>query len=170
MTEVQPDCMLRLKLPLEMVMKKLSLKQLQQMEQKEIGFSVWFEITQDRINAFADCTEDHQWIHIDADKARKSALGSTVAHSYLLLSLLMHFNLQNEIFKAPFKMVVNYGLNRVRFLNPVRPGDRIRNRAVLAKVTKKGFRKVLVQVDNTIEIEGQTKPALVAEALALIFL
>ena len=97
------------------------------------------EITQDRINAFAECTEDRQWIHVDEQRAKNGPLGSTVAHGFLLLSLLPHLNLKNEIFSLRSKMAVNYGLNQVRFINPVKPGNYIRNRAVLKDITKKGF-------------------------------
>ena len=154
----------------ERMIKKMTYKSLVVHAGKEIGISNWLEITQDRINAFAECTEDRLWIHTDEAKARKGPLGTTVAHGFLLLSLLTYFNLQNEIFKTKFKMVVHYGLNRVRFLNPVRTGSRIRNRTVLKKVTKKGFKRILILLENTIEVEGEVKPALVAEVLALVYL
>ncbi len=151
-------------------MSRLTLKDLEARVGQEVGLSPWLEMTQDRINAFAECTEDRQWIHVDEKRARRGPLKSTVAHGYLLVSLLAHFNLENEIFQQKFRMAINYGLDRVRFIHPVRPGERIRNRAVLRKVEKDGLRKVLITVENTIEIENRTKPALVAEALALIYL
>lgn len=150
--------------------KKLTYNTLKEHAGKEIGISDWLEITQDRIDAFAECTEDRLWIHTNKDRARKGPLGATVAHGFLLLSLLTYFNLQNGLFKTRFKMVVHYGLNRVRFLNPVRTGARIRNRAVLKDVTKKGLRRALIQLENTIEVENETKPAVVAEVLALVYL
>jgi acyl dehydratase len=149
---------------------KLTLKTLKQYKGREIGLSDWLEITQDRINAFAECTEDRQWIHLDEKRAKKGPLDSTVAHGFLLLSLLPHLNLKNEIFSFRYKMAINYGLNRVRFINPVKPGNYIRNRAVLKDITKKGFRKVLLSIENTIEIKDQEKPALAAETLALFYL
>jgi acyl dehydratase len=149
--------------------KKLSFKILKDFKGKEVGLSDWMEITQQRINTFAECTEDRQWIHIDEKKARKGPLKGTVAHGYLLLSLLPYFNFQNELFSYKFKMAINYGLNRVRFINPVKTGSRIRNRTVLKEVTKRGFRQVLLLAENTIEIEGELKPALVAETLALVY-
>jgi len=149
---------------------KLTLRKLKQYKGRQIILSDWMEITQDRINAFSECTKDRQWIHVDEEKAKKSPLGSTLAHGFLLLSLLPHLNLKNEIFSLRSKMAVNYGLNRVRFINPVKPGNYIRNRAVLKDITKKGFRKVLISVENTIEIKDQEKPALVAETLALFYL
>jgi len=151
-------------------MSRLSLKDLETRVGHEVGVSPWLEMTQDRINAFAESTEDRQWIHVDEKRARKSPLRSTVAHGNLLVSLLAHFNLENEIFQQKFRMAINYGLDRVRFLHPVRPGDRIRSRAVLKDIEKRGLRKVLVTVENTLEIEGVDKPAMVAEVLALIFL
>jgi len=150
--------------------KKLTFKRLKEFTGKEVGLSEWMEITQDRINSFADCTEDNQWIHVDQEKARKSPLKGTVAHGYLLLSLLPYFNFQNEVFSLNYKMAVNYGLNRVRFIKAVKAGSRIRNRAVLREVTKRGFRQILLLSENTIEIEGEEKPAMVAETLALIYL
>ena len=135
---------------------------------REIGLSEWFAVTQDRIDAFAACTEDRQWIHIDVEKAGKSRLGGTVAHGFLLLSLLPHFLAQTPLFQMAFRMAVNYGLNRVRFITPVRSGGRIRNRAVLKSLEKRGFRKWLLTLENTLELEGGKNPALVAELLILI--
>ena len=149
---------------------KLTFRKLKQYKGREICLSDWMEITQDRIHAFAECTEDMQWIHLDENRAKKGPLGSTVAHGFLLLSLLPHLNLKNKIFIFRYKMAINYGLNRVRFINPVKPGNYIRNRAVLKDITKKGFRKILLSIENTIEIKDQEKPALVAETLALFYL
>ena len=151
-------------------MSKLTLKDLEARIGQQIGISHWLEMTQDRINAFAEATDDRQWIHVDEKRARRSPLRSTVAHGYLLVSLLAHFNLENEIFQQKFRMAINYGMDRVRFLQPVRPGDRIRNRALLKNVEKRGLRKVLITVENTLDIEGKEKPALIAETLALIYL
>jgi acyl dehydratase len=156
--------------PMGQTQKRLNVRRLKGMVGKEVGLSDWFPVTQERINAFAECTEDRQWIHVDPEKAAQSPLGGTVAHGLLLLSLVPRFNFANEIFSGRFRMAVNYGMNRVRFPNSVRAGARIRNRAVLKGLEKRGFRKVLLTVENTIEIEGQEKPAMVAEVLALIFL
>jgi len=150
--------------------KRLNVRRLKEMVGKEVGLSDWFVVSQDRIDAFAECTEDRQWIHVDRERAARSPLGGTVAHGFLLLSLLPHFNFQNEIFTGRFRMAVNYGLNRVRFPQAVHAGERIRNRAVLKGFERRGFRKVLITVENTIEIEGVEKPAMVADLLALIFL
>ena len=132
---------------------------------REICLSDWFTIGQERINAFAECTEDRQWIHVDEERARKGPLGGTVAHGFLILSLLPAFNRKSEISGLKFKYVFNYGLNRVRFLSPVRAGARVRNRAVLKSIEKKGFRRLLAVIENTVEVEGGDKPALAAELL-----
>jgi len=137
---------------------------------QELGTSDWFVVTQDRINAFAECTEDKQWIHVDLERAAKSPLRGNVAHGFLILSLLAHFLQELPLFQMKFKMAVNYGLDRVRLISAVRPGARVRNRAVLKDIRKKGFRKVLLKIENTMEIEGEGKPALVAELLVLVYL
>jgi acyl dehydratase len=107
---------------------------------------------------------------VDPERAAQSPLKSTVAHGFLVLSLLTHWDAAIEIFSKGYKMVVNYGLEKVRFLNPVRPGDRIRNHAVLSEVRPKGSSRILVKVANTIEIEGGEKPALTAETIAIFFI
>jgi acyl dehydratase len=150
--------------------KRLSLRRLKDMVGRQVGLSEWLVISQDRIDAFADCTEDRQWIHVDPERAARGPLGGTVAHGFLLLSLLPYFNLENEVFSGRVRMAVNYGLDRVRFPRPVRAGSRVRNRAVLKSMKKKGFRRVLLTIENTLEVEGADKPAMVAEVLALIFL
>lgn len=147
----------------------LILNQLKENIGKEIGLSEWMEITQSRINAFADCTEDRQWIHVNEEMAKHSPLGTTIAHSFLILSLLSYFNFQNKLFHSGIKMAANYGLNRVRFINPVPVGSRIRNRAVLKEITEKGAGRILINLENTVETEGQEKPAMVAEMLAMLF-
>ncbi len=149
---------------------KLTLEWLEEQTGVELGLSDWVEISQDRINAFAECTEDRQWIHIDEELAKKSPLRSTVAHGFLLLSLLPYFNFQYEIFKRRSRMVINYGLEKVRFVNPVKSGGRIRNRAVLKEVIPQGSRKALIRIENTLEIEDEDKSALVAEGLVLIYI
>ncbi|MDH7511893.1 MAG: MaoC family dehydratase [Clostridiales bacterium] len=150
--------------------KRLNLKRLKAMVGREVGLSEWFAITQERIDAFAAATEDRQWIHVDPERAARSPLKGTVAHGFLLLSLIPFFNLRNEVFSGRFRMAINYGLNRVRFPHPVRAGSRIRNRAILKAIEKRGFRKVLITVENILEAEGADKPAMVAEVLALIYL
>ena len=132
----------------------------------------WFEITQQRINQFADATEDHQWIHVDVERAKSmSPYGSTVAHGFLTLSLTPYLTDTVAPNKLPFpdlKMAVNYGLNRVRFPHAVKPGDRIRVRSTLQNAEEvKGSLQVISLV--TVEIEGQEKPGCVAEMVARFY-
>ncbi len=150
--------------------KKLTLEKLQDFEGKEIGLSDWMEITQDRINAFAEATEDRQWIHVDPLKAKFGPFRKTIAHGFLILSLLVHLTSKIELFQTGVKMVTNIGLDRLRFINPVLVGSKIRNRCKLKRATEKGDGKIMVTIENTVEIDGQEKPALVAEVLALVFL
>jgi len=149
---------------------RLSLRKLKSMVGREVGISDWFVVTQERIDAFAAATEDRQWIHVDPERAARSSLGGTVAQGFLLLSLVPFFNFSNEVFAGRFRMAVNYGLDRVRFPQSVPAGSRVRNRAVLKKIEKRGFRRVLITVENTLEVEGAAKPAMVADVLALIYL
>lgn len=137
---------------------------------KELGTSEWFSITQDRINTFAECTEDRQWIHVNEEMAKKGPYGTTIAHGYLVLSLLPYFSYQNEVFPGGIKFALNYGLNRLRFISPFPAGCRVRNRAVLKEVSEKGEGRLLLVTENTVEIEGQDKPGMVAESLAMVFI
>jgi len=148
---------------------QLSLEKLQGYVGKEIGLSDWMEITQERVNAFAESTEDRQWIHVDPEKAKYGPFGTTIAHGFLILSLLVHLTSQIELFQQAVKMMTNVGMNRVRFINPVLVGSKIRNRTVLKHALEKDDGKILLTVENTIEIEGAEKPAVVAEVLALVF-
>ena len=149
---------------------KMTLAKLEGLVGTELDVSDWLLMTQERINEFAECTEDRQWIHVDTEKAAQGPLGGTVAHGFLVLALLAHWVGRIPVFKTGYKMVVNYGLDRVRFLSPVRPGNRLRNRAVLTEVKGKGSTRILVKVTNTIEIEGHDKPALEAETIAIFFI
>jgi len=146
---------------------RLTPRRLRSLVGKELGVSDWLSVTQERVDAFAECTQDRQWIHVDLEKAAAGPLGGTVAHGFLLLSLLPHFLGGSALFREGFKMAVHYGLNQVRFISPVRTGARVRNRAVLKGVERKGFRRMLASVENTIEIEGGSRPAAVAELLVL---
>ena len=129
---------------------------------QEVVVSDWLEVTQERINQFADATGDHQWIHVDVERARReSPFGTTIAHGFLTLSLLSHF-LNNSLEFGNSKMGVNYGCNRLRFTAPVKAGSRLRARFKL-----KEFQRIEggVQMiwDVAMECEGQQKPVLVAE-------
>jgi acyl dehydratase len=140
---------------------------------QEIALTDWLEITQDRIDQFADATDDHQWIHVDAERARGGPFGATIAHGYLTLSLLAGFS-QRNLSIDDETMSINYGLNKVRFPSPVRCGARVRARFVLRSCTPAdggpGGRPGLQLVMRaTIEIEGSDKPACVAEAVRLTF-
>lgn len=135
---------------------------------KELGTSEWLTVTQDRVNTFAEVTQDRQWIHVDVERAeRESPFGGTIAHGYFTLSLISHF--MSEIWKTQdAAMAVNYGLNKVRFPSPVRVGSRIRGHATLQQVEAvKGGLQLVVTV--TIEIDGVEKPACVAEAVFRVY-
>jgi acyl dehydratase len=137
----------------------------QQLEGTEEGVGDWFEITQDRVNAFADATIDHQFIHVDPERAKATPFGGPIAHGFLTLSLLVH--LDTSIPKDPQRfagavMGVNVGLDRIRFINPVPVGSRVRARSQITAVELKDA-AVQTKRTLTVEIEGQTKPALVAE-------
>ncbi|MGA3086171.1 MAG: MaoC family dehydratase [Thermodesulfobacteriota bacterium] len=145
------------------------LKSLEKSIGKEIFLSDWTQVTQEQINQFADSTKDHQWIHVDVEKAAKGPFGQTIAHGYLTLSHLPFFSYQVPLKMEGATMSINYGLDRVRFLNPVVSGAKIRDRIVLTGLEEKPGNRLLMTQTHTIEIEGQEKPACVAQALAMIF-
>lgn len=134
---------------------------------EEMPPSEWFEIDQRRIDLFADATEDHQYIHIDPERAAQTPFGGTIAHGFLTLSLLPHLSAGGSIVPENLAMTINYGMNRLRFMNPVKTGSRVRLRAKIKEVSPIGRKRILVTAENKIEIEGATKPALVAETLML---
>ena len=130
---------------------------------QHLGYSEWWEITQDRVNTFADATDDHQWIHVDPERAKSGPFGGAIAHGYLTLSLLIP--LWSEILQIEgIKMAVNYGLNKVRFPAPVPVGAKIRMGATLVEV-KDVAGGVEAAVDAVVEVEGASKPSLVAQAI-----
>lgn len=132
---------------------------------KEVAISDWFEVTQERINGFADATEDHQWIHIDVERAKSdSPFHSTIAHGFLTLSLLPHLSAQAFKVRGDFKMGINYGLNRLRFVSPVPAGSRVRARFTLQSAEEVAG-GIQLSWSVICEIEGGPKPALVAEWL-----
>ncbi|MBB2747464.1 UNVERIFIED_ORG: acyl dehydratase [Microbispora rosea subsp. rosea] len=131
---------------------------------KDLGHSGWLEITQDRVNTFADATDDHQWIHVDPDRAKDGPFGGPIAHGYLTLSLVIP--LFNELLDIQgVKMSINYGLEKVRFPSPVKVGSRIRLAAAVASVEDVPGDGVQMLLDFTVEIEGANKPACVARAI-----
>ncbi len=136
---------------------------------QELFVSDWLPLDQDRIDRFADATDDRQWIHVDLERAkRESPLRTTVAHGFLSLSLLARFGYAAGLVPPEGSTLLNYGLNRVRFVAPVRAGARIRDRIVLLDVARKEPGRTLVTTRHTVEIEGEEKPALVAESLVML--
>lgn len=135
---------------------------------QEVGSTQWFEITQKRVNQFAEATGDYQFIHIDPERAKAETLfGGTIAHGFLTLSLLSTLASQTGTIKIKGSTVsINYGLDKVRFMNPVRVGKRIRARFDLMSVVQKGS-NVLLKHKATVEIEGEDKPAMIAEWLGM---
>ena len=132
----------------------------------EIGTSEWLTLDQDRINAFADATNDHQWIHVDAEAAAAGPFGTTIAHGFLTLSLLPRFASQVFSLETPGARL-NYGLDKVRFPNPVPVGSRLRSHVSFGEVKDLPAGKQLI-VEHTVEIEGQDKPACVAAHVVLL--
>ena len=132
--------------------------------------SDWMTVEQDRINTFADCTEDHQFIHIDEDAAAQTPFGGTIAHGFLTLSLLTKLSSENSISVKGVVMGVNYGIDKLRFLAPVRAGKRIRAHTEVLNVDRKDANRFLVKTGVTVEIEGEETPALYAEWLGMQFI
>ena len=146
-----------------------SISTISQFVGQELGVSEWMTIDQERINHFADFTGDHQWIHVDVERAkRESIFGTTIAHGYLTLSLAAALSMGLGLVPAGVSQVLNYGLDKVRFLAPVKAGSRVRDRVVLLSAEPQGKGRLLLKFRNTIEIEGETKPALIADALSLL--
>ena len=141
-------------------------EKLQEYIGKEIGVSDWFPIDQERINKFAEVTEDHQFIHIDSEKATP-LFGSTIAHGFLSLSLIPHLTAQTVLAPENLKHVFNYGLDKVRFINPVNVGSKVRTHSKVISVDDKGEGRYLIKTEITMEIKGIEKPAFVAESLSM---
>lgn len=133
----------------------------------EVGLSKWFEVDQARIDAFADCTEDHQFIHVDPEAAKATPFGGTIAHGFLTLSLASAMSYDAVAPLDGVMMGVNYGFDKLRFLAPVRAGSRIRGRFKLLSAEDKGGGRWLLKHELTVEIEGEDKPALIAEWLGM---
>ncbi len=149
-----------------------SIDELKQHVGEELGVGQWLEMTQERINSFADVTGDHQFIHVDPERAAKTPFGTTIAHGFLTLSLLPMLGRDREGVKLDLKqkMGINYGLNRVRFVAPVRVGKRIRMRTKLLSVDEVGPNIYQLINQQTVEIEGEEKPAMVAESISRMYL
>ena len=135
----------------------------------EIGVSDWITIEQDRINQFADVTEDHQFIHINPEAAKMTPFGGTIAHGFLSLSLLSKFAEQGSLSIEGVAMGVNYGMDKMRFINPVPVNSRVRGRFVLKDAQEKNPGQYLITTTVTVEIDGVDKPALVADWLTMQF-
>ncbi|MCZ4497954.1 MAG: putative enoyl-CoA hydratase 1 [Marmoricola sp.] len=143
-----------------------SLDEVQAAAGEEIGTTDWLEITQEQVNTFAEATGDHQWIHVDVERAKDGPFGGTIAHGYLTLSLLPAFSAQIVKIETTGAML-NYGINKVRFPHPVPVGARLRAHLSFVEVTDLPNGKQLIQ-KYVIEIEGQDKPAAVAETVVLL--
>ena len=147
----------------------LSLATLDRFVGQALGVSQWVRMDQQRIDQFAHCTGDHQWIHIDPERAaREGPFGGTIAHGYLTLATVGPAQLDVWIAPAGIGTALHYGLDRVRFLAPVPAVANVRTRVKLLAVEHKGSGRTLVTTENTVEIEGQDKPALVATALTMV--
>lgn len=136
----------------------------------EIGVSSWVAVGQERINSFAKATEDLQFIHVDPEAAARTPFNGTIAHGFLTLSLLSHMGAETMLIPNGVRMAINYGLDRVRFLAPVKSGARIRGRFLLDSIEEKAPGQVLMRHVVTVEIDGEDKPALTAQWLGLIFI
>lgn len=144
-------------------------KKLKDQVGKELGKSEWLTIDQERINQFAECTGDHQFIHVDPEKAKLTPFGTTIAHGFLSLSLVPMLMEKIMIMPQGLKMAVNYGLDSVRFIQPVKVDSRVRLVVTLTDATEKNPGQWLLKARAVLEIEGQEKPAYIAEPLTLCF-
>ena len=138
-----------------------------QLAGKELEPSGWLDITQERINQFADATNDHQFIHTDPEKALQTPFGGTIAHGYLTLSLLSYLLAQNTVRPDGLAMALNYGSDKVRYLAPVKVGQRIRACQRIVEIAEKRPGQWLCKIAVTVEIDGESVPALIAEILTM---
>ena len=136
---------------------------------RELGVSDWVVVDQDRIEAFAECTGDRQWIHIDVERARReSPFGGPIAHGYLTLSLVAATVMEIGIIPPDAAGGLNYGVDKVRFIAPVKAGARVRNRASLVAAEAQNGGRTLLKLQCMLEIDGESKPALIAEILCML--
>ena len=135
---------------------------------KELDPSPWLEITQERVNQFAEATNDFQFIHVDPEKAARTPFGGPIAHGFLSLSLLSYLNVQTAVVPENLAMGINYGSDKIRYLMPVRVGKRIRSKQKILEVNEKSPGQWLMKTAVTVEIEGEETPALVAEILSML--
>lgn len=148
-------------------MRSVKIKDLENMIGQETGVSDWLAVYQDRVDQFADVTEDHQFIHVDVEKAKKTPFETTIAHGFLSLSFLSKFAEQCSLNIEDIAMGLNYGFDKVRFLNPVKTGSKIRGRFVLKGLIEKNPSQYLLTYSVIVEIKDETKPALVADWLVM---
>ena len=136
---------------------------------RELGVTDWVTVGQDRIDQFAACTGDRQWIHVDAERARReSPFGGPIAHGYLILSLVAAMVMDLGVVPPDAASALNYGLDKVRFIAPVKAGARVRMRAKLASAEPQDGGRLLLKLQSTVEIEGEAKPAIVADLLCML--
>jgi acyl dehydratase len=148
---------------------KLTMARLSANVGRELGVSSWFVVDQDRIDRFAECTDDRQWIHVEPVRAATDGpFGGPVAHGYLTLSLLTPMQRSAGAIPEDAAAVINYGIERVRFIGPVRAGARIRNRVKLEGMESRPKSAWLARLENTVEVEGEVKPALVATTILML--
>jgi len=150
-------------------MKTIKAEDLQSHVGADLGVSDWITIEQDRVNQFADVTEDHQFIHVDPEAAKKSPFGGPIAHGFLTLSLLAKFAEKGSVAIEGVNMGVNYGFEKVRFLAPVKVGKRVRGHFKLKAADEKRPGQHLLTYEVSVEIEGEEKPALIADWLGMQF-
>jgi acyl dehydratase len=153
----------------KMAAKSLTLDEYRALVGQEVGVSDWIDVPQDKINAFAEVTGDHQFIHVNPELAAQTPFGTTIAHGYLTLSLLSVMAYQAMPGIKGTRMGVNYGLNKVRFMAPVKSGKKVRGRFTIADVTQRPDGAWQTTVNVSVEIDGETKPALAAEWITLAF-
>ena len=150
-------------------MSSLTLAGLGQKVGHELGVSSWVMIDQARIDAFASCTGDHQWIHVDTERAkRESPFRTPIAHGYLTLAMVAPLAMEIGVIPSDAAAGLNYGIDKVRFLAPVPAGARVRLRVALAGIEPREGGQMIMKTLNTLEVEGSEKPALIAETLALL--
>lgn len=148
---------------------KIALARLPELIGVDLGHSTWTSIDQTRIDAFARCTGDQQWIHVNPERAaRESPYGATVAHGFLTLALLAPACLEILATRVEVRQALNYGLDKVRFLAPVRADRRVRNHLTITAVSDKGAGRLLVTTDNSLEVSDEERPALIATNLVLL--
>ena len=147
----------------------ISLAAYQNMVGREIGVSSWHLIDQNRINSYADVIEDHQFIHVDPERAKDTPFGTTVAHGFLTMSLMSIMSYEVMPVIEGTTMGVNYGFDKLRFISPVRSGSRVRGRFTLAEARLRKDKELQSRTNVTVEIEGEDKPALVADWIGLIY-